>query len=600
MTADLITLEDVSDETQHDVQYGEVTVPVLIIGAGAAGVRTAIELTNRDIDCLVLGKRQHGDAHTIRASGGINAAFGNLDEDDDWTIHAADTLNEGHFINDPTAVETVTQAMPDHVRELDDWGCPFNRTDDGDIDQRYFGGQVYRRTCYAGDRTGDAILETLVEKAQDLDVPYQENVMITTLLSDGEHVHGAAGYDMDDGHFILYHAQHTVLAAGGCTAMYKRHSSREDENTADGPALALDAGAEFMDAEFVQFHPTGMVAPDGIDESWAGQLVTEAVRGEGGKLVNTDGDRFMEDYAPEKMELAGRDTVARAIEQEVRDGRGTDAGGVYLDISHEDSGYLEENIPRMYGRFNDLGTDMAEEPIEVAPTAHYTMGGVDIDFETGETALDGLYAAGETTAGVHGANRLGGNSLAETVAIGTVIGEHLIAQNPSEPSDLPADMTAQAEQQFAALAAMTGTDGSEAPSEIISDLSEVLWEYAGIFRDEEGLDAGLEKLAALRERATDIQIADDRTSESFEFALDLQFMLPVAEALIRAATQRTESRGGHYRTDHTDQDDDWQQNILCSYDDGELNLRVRGVDEPSEPVQQAVEEDHELEYHHLE
>jgi succinate dehydrogenase / fumarate reductase flavoprotein subunit len=593
----LFPTEYADDETRQEVNYGTVDVPVLIIGAGAAGVRTAIELTERDIECLVLGKRTHGDAHTTWAAGGINAAFGNLDAEDDWLIHAADTFDEGHFINDPTAVETVCKTIPDRVRELDEWGCEFNRTDDGAIDQRYFGAQAYRRTCYAGDHTGEAILDTLIDHARELDVSYQENVCITKLLSDGERVYGATGYDMDDGHFIRYNAQFVVLAAGGYTAMYKRHTSREDENTADGAALALDAGADLMDIEFVQFHPTGMTTPDGIGEEWSGRLVTEAVRGEGGELYNSDGERFMEEYAPDQMELAGRDIVARAIEQEIREGRGTDSGGVYLDITDEDSEYLEEHVPRMYDRFDTLGIDLAEDQIEVAPTVHYAMGGIDIDFATGATSVDRLYAVGETTAGVHGANRLGGNSLAETVTIGTIVGAYIA---PRQSSSLPADIAADAERHFATLAALTNANGSEDPRTIISDLSEMLWENAGIFRDEERLDDGLAQLDELRDRASDLCVDGDRTGEAFEFALDLHFMLPIAKALLRSAKHRTESRGGHYRTDHDEQDDDWQQNILCSLEDDEVSFRTRAVGDPSRLVQEAIEEDHELEYHHLE
>jgi succinate dehydrogenase / fumarate reductase flavoprotein subunit len=586
-------------DVQQGVEYGEVGVPVLIIGAGAAGIRTAIELTKRDIDCLVLGKRAHGDAHTTWAAGGINASFGNLDPEDDWAIHAADTFNEGHSINDPTAVENVCRTIPDRIRELDEWGCDFNRTENGDINQRYFGAQAYRRTCYVGDRTGEAILETLVDRAADLDVPYQEDVLITKLLSDGDRVYGAAGYDMDDGHFVLYDAGFTVLAAGGFTAMYKRHTSRENENTADGAALALDAGAELMDAEFVQFHPTGMTTPEGVGEEWSGRLVTEAVRGEGGKLYNDDGERFMDEYAPDRMELAGRDVVARAIEREIRDGRATDSGGVYLDITNRDAEYLEENLPRMYDRFQNVGIDMAEESVEIAPTAHYAMGGIDIDFNTGATSVDWLYAVGESTAGVHGANRLGGNSLAETVTIGTIVGNYIAPRQPSSPS-LPADLAVDAESHFATLAGLTDADGSEDPREVISDLSEILWENAGILRDEDRLEDGLEQLDNLRERTADLHIDGDRTGEAFEFAVDLHFMLPVAEALLRSAKQRTESRGGHYRTDYDDQDDEWQQNLLCSFDDGDMTLRTRAVGEPSHLVQEAIEEDHELEYSHLE
>ncbi len=293
------------------LEYEVVTTPVLVIGAGAAGARVAIELAESGVEPLVIGKRDHGDAHTTWAAGGVNAALGSLDPEDDWTIHAADTFNEGHHLNDPDAVELTTREMPDRIRELEAWGMPFDRTADGDVNQRYFGAQSYRRTCFVGDRTGEAMLETLIERAQALDVPYRENVMITRLLSDGERVDGAVGFDMETGEGLLFRTNHVVLAAGGFSALYHRHSSRDDENNGDGQALALEAGARLMDLEFVQFHPTGMVG-DRYGEEWDGRLVTEAVRGEGGRLYNAAGERFMERYSPDQMELDARDVVARA------------------------------------------------------------------------------------------------------------------------------------------------------------------------------------------------------------------------------------------------------------------------------------------------
>jgi len=578
--------------------YETVTVPVLVIGAGAAGARTAIELAERDVESLVIGKRDHGDAHTTWAAGGINGALGSLDEEDSWEIHAADTLNEGHFVNDPDGVETVTKAMPDRLRELDEWGMPFNRTDDGKIDQRYFGAQSFRRTCFVGDRTGEAMLETLVSKAQDLDVPYRENVMVTKLLSDGERVYGAVGYDMDDGHFVLFEADTVVLAAGGYSGVYNRHSSRDDENNGDGPALAYDAGARMMDVEFVQFHPTGMMG-DRYGEDWDGRLVTEAIRGEGGRLYNTDGERFMERYSPDQMELDARDVVARAIAQEVREGRGTENGGVYLDISHREREFIEERLPRMYERFQDLGVDMAEEPVEVAPTAHYSMGGVDIDFDTGATGVEGLYAVGETTAGVHGANRLGGNSLAETVALGKVVGEHIATRTRIGAPEVPDSQRRLAEEQFAALEAMGG-DGSEDPETLLREVGDLLEEHAGILRDAETLEAGIEKLAELKERAADLD-AGERTSREFEYAVDLGYTLTIAEAVLRGAFEREESRGAHYRTDFDETSEAWRRNILYERGAGsEMTLTTRRPGEPSEAVQEALDAGYELDYHQLE
>ena len=592
--------EAVQGVDTENVEYEEVTVPVLVVGAGAAGARTAISLKQAGVEPLVIGKRDHGDAHTTWAAGGINAALGSLDEEDDWTVHAADTYDEGHFINDPDAVELVAKGMPDRIRELDDWGMPFDRTEDGKINQRYFGAQSFRRTCFVGDRTGEAILETLVAKAQELEIPYRDNVMVTRLLSDGSRVYGAAGYDMEDGHFVVFTAEHVVLAAGGFSAIYNRHSSRDDENNGDGPALAYEAGASLMDTEFVQFHPTGMTQDPDWDEEWGGRLVTEAVRGEGGRLFNSEGERFMERYSPDQMELDARDVVARAIAQEVREGRGTENGGVYLDISHRDRDFIEERLPRMYERFQGLGVDMAEEPVEVAPTAHYTMGGVDIDFNTGETGIEGLYAVGETVAGVHGANRLGGNSLAETVAIGKLVGDHVAEQVSDETPELPGGMRALARREFAALEGLEASDGDVTPEELHEAFGELMWEHAGILRDEESLKAGLERLQDLRERTADLRVDGDRTSLAFEYAVDLSFTFTVGEAILRGALEREESRGAHFREDFTETDEAWRTNILVDRGDTGMELTTRGVGEPSPEVQAAIDEGHELDYHHLE
>ncbi|WP_306057663.1 L-aspartate oxidase [Natronococcus wangiae] len=583
------------------LEYEVVATPVLVIGAGAAGARVAIELADAGIEALVISKRDHGDAHTTWAAGGVNAALGTLDPEDDWTIHAADTLNEGHHLNDPEAVELTAKHMPDRIRELEAWGMPFDRTDDGEINQRYFGAQSYRRTCFIGDRTGEAMLETLIGRARELEVPYRENVMITRLLSDGRRVSGAVGFDMETGRGLLFRSNHVVLAAGGFSAFYRRHSSRDDENNGDAQALALEAGARLLDLEFVQFHPTGMVG-DRYGEEWDGRLVTEAVRGEGGRLYNVDGERFMKRYSPDQMELDARDVVARAIAREVREGRGTDDGGVFLDVSHRDPNYVRDRLPSMVERFESLGVDITAEPMEVAPTAHYTMGGVDVDFRTGETGVDGLYAVGESVAGVHGANRLGGNSLAETVAIGKLVGEHVagaVADGDRDPA-VTDDQRALAEREFRALEGLAAADGDVAPRALLDELGELLWDHAGILRDEESLRGGLAELESLRDRTADVRVDGGLTSRSFEYVVDLSFSLTLAEALFRAALERTESRGAHYRTDHPETDPDWRVNLLVSVDEGELSIRRRGVAEPGEAVQDALEEGYELDYHHLE
>ncbi|MDQ3183387.1 MAG: FAD-dependent oxidoreductase, partial [Actinomycetota bacterium] len=292
----------------HKHDNNLVQTDVLIVGAGAAGLRAAIELAREGVDVLVLGKRRHGDAHTVWAAGGINASLGNLDPDDRWEIHAADTIGEGHFVNDPRAVEILAREAPERILELRDWGCPFSLTEDGELNQRYFGAQSFRRTCFAGDRTGEAILGTLVAKAKEEGVSYREDVYVTKLLKSGGRVNGAAGFDMQSGRRLLFGARAVVLAAGGYTSIYRRGSSRPDENNGDATALAYEAGAALKDMEFVQFHPTGMIEPEGMD----GRLVTEAVRGEGGRLYNSEGERFMERYSPKHMELDARDVVARA------------------------------------------------------------------------------------------------------------------------------------------------------------------------------------------------------------------------------------------------------------------------------------------------
>jgi succinate dehydrogenase / fumarate reductase flavoprotein subunit len=561
-------------ETAPD--YETVSVGALVVGAGAAGARAAIEMVQQGVDpedVLVIGKRSHGDAHTTWARGGINGALGTRDQEDDWTIHAADTLKEGHFLNDPAKVETVTRQMPERLRELDDWGMAYSRTEDGDIDQRYFGAQSFRRTAFAGDHTGESMLATLIERAQDLSIPYREDVFVSKLLSAEDRLLGAAGYDMDTGEFVLFDADVVVLAAGGYTSLFTRHSSRDDENTGDGPALAYLAGASLQDMEFVQFHPTGMVG-DRYGEEWDGRLVTEAVRGEGGKLFNEAGERFMERYSPDQMELDARDVVARAIDEEIEAGRGTDSGGVYLDISHRDRDFIEERLPRMYERFAELGVDMADGPVEVAPTSHYGMGGVVVDGD-GETAVDGLYAIGETMVGVHGANRLGGNSLAETVAFGQVTGEAVAER-------------------------LTGQNGTHDPEELLDDLRDILWTAAGIRRRDADIAAGLARLEQLRRQASDLDLGS-RTGRAFEFALDLGFGLVVAESILRGARERTESRGAHYRTDYPETDGDWQCNIDVHSDSvGAMRLSTASVGTPSEAVQAALDADYELDYHQLE
>ena len=572
-----------------------VETDVLIVGAGAAGLRAAIELVREGVDVLVLGKRRHGDAHTVWAAGGINASLGNLDPDDRWEIHAADTIGEGHFVNDPKAVEMLAREAPERILELRDWGCPFSLTEDGKLNQRYFGAQSFRRTCFAGDRTGEAILGTLVDKAKEEGVPYREDVYVTKLLKSGERIMGAAGFDLGSGQRLLFRARAVVLAAGGFTSIYRRGSSRPDENNGDAMALAYEAGAALKDMEFVQFHPTGMIEPGEMD----GRLVTEAVRGEGGRLYNAKGERFMEKYSPEHMELDARDVVARANYREIQEGRGTLDGAVLLDISHRDPGYVKERLPNMYEQFMEQGVDITQEPMKVSPTAHYGMGGIEVDPRTCATAVEGLFAVGESTAGVHGANRLGGNSLAETVVFGKILGEHL-AHALGDLPPVPLDERA-ARGHFAALDALAAGPGGTEPEALIDELRDLVWDHAGIVRTGDGLREGIEKLRNLEERAGKLRIPDDSPGRSLEHVLNLRAMLTAAEAVMRSALAREESRGAHHREDFPEEADGWQKNILCARDEeGGMHLWTEPVGEVPAGIQKALDEDYSLDYHYLE
>ena len=513
-----------------------VSTQVLIIGAGGAGLRAGIELSQQGIDCLVLGKRAHGDAHTIWAAGGINASLGSLDPDDRWDIHAADTFKEGHFVNDPLAVETLSRQAPERIRELAEWGMDFSRTEDGKINQRYFGAQSFRRTCFVGDRTGAALMDTLVRKAKSLGITYRENLFITDVLTDNGRATGAVGFDIDDSVPVAIHADAVIIAAGGHTSLYRRSSSRPDENTGDAQALAFNAGVPLRDMEFVQFHPTGKVKP----EEEVGHLVTEAVRGEGGRLFNINGERFMERYSPKQMELDARDVVARANDKEIREGRGTENGAVLLDISHRDSEYIHERLPRMVEEFAEHGVDITKESMEVAPTAHYAMGGIEVDFETGMTRIDGLYAIGECTAGVHGANRLGGNSLVETVVFGQLVGANIAGSLTSAP----APSEAQIQDFVATQDARAKADGSHTPEELVDELRDVMWQGAGIIRNEDGLLTGLKQIQELQEKALDLNVQSRRGERRYEWANNLRFMLTTAETIMRSGWS-AKSLAGH-------------------------------------------------------
>ena len=395
-------------------KYETHELDVLIIGAGGAGLRAAIEALAQGASVGVVCKSLLGKAHTVMAEGGIAAAMANVDRKDDWRTHFRDTMRGGKFLNNWRMAQIHAQESPERVRELEQWGALFDRTDDGNILQRAFGGHTFKRLCHVGDRTGLEMIRTLQDRGVHLGIDVYMECAITRLLTNDNRVTGAFGYWRENGRFIVFKAKSIVIATGGIGKAW-RITSNSWEYTGDGMALAYDAGAELMDMEFVQFHPTGMVWPPGVQ----GILVTEAVRGEGGVLRNKDGERFMERYDPEKLDLSTRDVVARAIYTEAKEGRGTEHGGAYLDISHKPAEYVKKKLPSMYHQFRELAdVDITKGPMEVGPTCHYMMGGIRVDAETAQTNVPGLFAAGEAAAGLHGANRLGGNSLSDLLVFG--------------------------------------------------------------------------------------------------------------------------------------------------------------------------------------
>jgi succinate dehydrogenase / fumarate reductase, flavoprotein subunit len=555
-----------------DTGHRTTVTNVLVIGTGAAGLRAAIAAHDARCEVRIVGRRPRHDAHTTLAAGGINAALGTRDPDDDPRWHFQDTWNEGYFLADPAKVELLVTEAPEHLRQLAGWGMPFARTDDGRIDQRYFGAHRYRRTCFAGDWTGRALLETLLEQVERRGIPIDDGHYVSHLLVEEGTCAGALGFDLVTGERTAVLADAVVLAGGGHTRLWARSSSRRDENAGDAMWLALRAGAELRDLELVQFHPTGMTHP----EAWEGQLVTEAVRGEGGRLFNAEGERFMERYDPERMELSTRDTVALANYTEIHEGRAGPHGGVFLDLTHLDRATIREKVPRMYRQFVDAQLlDIAEEPMEVSPTAHYSMGGVSVEAETAATAVAGLYAAGEITGGLHGANRLGGNSLIETVVFGARAGSAAAARSrtlPAQPRPLRA--IAAADDELDALV----QDG-DVPARLLQhELRGVLWEHVGVVRDDAGLGRGIERIDELEQRLDDLEVRPDAQGHAdLAAALELRGSLALARATAVAARARTETRGAHQRRDHPDRDDEHQlvNHVVTRRSDGGLDWSTR-------------------------
>jgi succinate dehydrogenase / fumarate reductase flavoprotein subunit len=525
---------------------------VLIIGAGGAGLRAAIEALSQGVRVGVVCKSLLGKAHTVMAEGGIAAAMANVDQADDWRAHFRDTMRGGKFMNNWRMAQLHAQEAPERVRELEQWGALFDRTENGEILQRAFGGHTFKRLCHVGDRTGLEMIRTLQDRGVHQGIDVYMECTITRLLKDGDRIAGAFGYWREQGRFVIFKAKSVVICTGGIGKAW-RITSNSWEYTGDGMALAYDAGAYLMDMEFVQFHPTGMVWPPGVQ----GILVTEAVRGEGGILRNKNGERFMERYDPKKLDLSTRDVVARSIYTEVREGRGTEHGGAYLDISHKPADYVKRKLPSMYHQFLELAdVDITKGPMEVGPTCHYMMGGIRVDAETAQSSIPGLFAAGEAGAGLHGANRLGGNSLSDLLVFGRRAG--LAAAEHAKRSPTPAIDSSQIEDAERQMLLPFELSRGESPFAIHEDLQGVMQSLVGIFRTEEDLRRALSEIDKLKERTARVRVEGSRLfNPGWHLARDLQSMLTIAEAVTRSALARRESRGAHSRIDYPGLDDAW-------------------------------------------
>jgi len=555
---------------------------VLIIGAGGAGLRAAIEALAQGASVGVVCKSLLGKAHTVMAEGGIAAAMANVDAADSWKTHFRDTMRGGKFLNNWRMAQLHAQESPDRVRELEQWGALFDRTESGDILQRAFGGHTFKRLCHVGDRTGLEMIRTLQDRGVQQGIDVYMECTVTRLLMDGGRVAGTFAYWRENGRFIVFKAKSIVIATGGIGKAW-RVTSNSWEYTGDGMGLAYEAGAELMDMEFVQFHPTGMVWPPGVQ----GILVTEAVRGEGGILRNKAGERFMEKYDPKRMELSTRDVVARSIYTEVKEGRGTEHGGAYLDISHKPAEYVKKKLPSMYHQFKELAdVDITKGPMEVGPTCHYMMGGIRVDAETAQSTVPGLFAAGEAAAGLHGANRLGGNSLSDLLVFGRRAG--IAAAQYAKRSSAPSIGNGQIEQAEKELLAPFSNSGTESSYAVHRDLQEVMQNLVGIFRTDEDLKKALAELVKLKSRAAKVSVEGSRLfNPGWHLSFDLKAMLTVSEAVTHSALARTESRGAHSRIDHPSVDSAWEKkhNIIVRESGGMIRREV-----PIEPMPEELKQ----------
>jgi succinate dehydrogenase / fumarate reductase flavoprotein subunit len=583
---------------------------VLVIGAGGAGLRAAIEASAEGASVGLVCKSLLGKAHTVMAEGGIAAALGYVEPRDNWKVHFRDTMKGGRYLNQWRMAQLHAMEAPDRVKELEEWGALFDRTADGRILQRNFGGHKYPRLAHVGDRTGLEMIRTLQQHGIHCGMRVYMECTVTRLLTDGDRIRGAFGYWRENGRFVLFRAKAVVLATGGIGRAF-RVNSNSWECTGDGQALAYLAGAELMDMEFMQFHPTGMVWPPSV----RGTLITEGVRGEGGTLRNKDGRRIMFDYIPELYanetastekeadqwlrestsgsaskarrtpDLLPRDIVARAIHSEVKAGRGSPHGGVFLDIhSRRSAEDIKRKLPAMYHQFKELGdVDITAESMEVGPTAHYTMGGIRVDPETQESGIGGLFAAGECAAGMHGANRLGGNSLSDLLVFGRIAGLHSARYARARTALSPVDP---GEIEQATREALAVFDRPEGPNPFLlhDDLKDKMQICVGIIRSESDLQVGLQHLERLKEAWSRVKVEGNRHYNSaWHQAIDMRNMLVVSEAMARAALARRESRGGHAREDFPDMDAGHYSKVNITLRAGKGGMEVTETPHPDPP-----------------
>jgi succinate dehydrogenase / fumarate reductase flavoprotein subunit len=555
---------------------------VLIIGSGSAGLRAAIEAKDCGAHVIIVSKSKSKDPHTVLARGGINGALGTMDPEDSWMVHAADTLREGEFLADYRKVETLCQNAPDAINELAKWGVRFHKEPDGRLTQRYFGAHTYRRTCFYGDEIGKEIVRVLIEQVHKRNVKVVEGICIIKLLRSYKKIFGAIGIDIKNEKLVIFYSKAVILAGGGYSNVYAVSSSRISENYGESIYLAFEVGAELVDMEMIQFHPTGMVWP----EKALGILATEAIRGEGGILLNSRGERFMKSYYPKRMELGPRDIVARAIYREIVDGKGTKHGGVWLDVTHIPKEKILDRLPTMYEQFKEInGIDISKEKMEVGPTAHYSMGGVVVDMKC-RTKVRGLFAVGETISQIHGANRLGGNSLLDTVVFGKIVGSEAVkfmkGWNKWKRDNRPPPLRLNLNNKRVG----DGIFVVKGSAKLLDEIRELMKLNVGIIREEVKLKIALSRILKLKKEfyskdniLKEFRIDDDN-GENIVLTWQVKSSLVVCEAIVRSALMRQESRGAHYRSDFPEKDEEnWNVNIYCKKEGKQMILFKQNIKE---------------------